>query len=299
MALKITKASEPIQVETLTLAVYAPPGVGKTSMGFTATSPLLLDFDQGMHRSRNRRDGVRVSAWGDVENISADDLAEYQTVVIDTAGKALDSLTQDIIAKNPKLGRGGALTLQGYGELKSRFVAWMKMVRSIGKDVVLIVHMDEQKSGDEMIERLDMVGASKNEVYKSADAMGRIQMLPGRKFGMLNFNPSDTAFGKNPGQLDALPIPDYAHNPDFLGEIIQSIKDALNEMTEAQREEVERLATLRQELAEMDGADAFNAKIGEMANADPKDKGLLVAAAQDKGLEFDKAEKVFREKEAA
>lgn len=299
MALKITRASDPIHVSTLTVVLYAPPGSGKTSAGFTAERPLLLDFDQGAYRAKNRRDAVLVSAWDDVAGMTADDLADYQTVVVDTAGRALDVLTQDIIAKNPKLGRGGALTLQGYGELKARFVAWTKMLRHLGKDVVLLAHMDEQRSGDDVIERLDMQGASKGEVYKVADAMGRIQMVAGRKFGQLNFNPTDTAFGKNPAQLDAIPIPDYAQNPDFLGEVIGSIKSALNEMSEAQREEIERLSTLRGELAQLKGVDAFNAKIKEMASADPKDKAMLVAVAQEKGLVFDKKAKVFAEKEAA
>lgn len=299
MALKITRASDPIQVSTLTMVIYSPPGTGKTSAGFTAERPLLLDFDQGAYRAKNRRDAVLVSAWSDVEGMTGDDLADYQTVVVDTAGRALDVLTQDIIAKNPKLGRGGALTLQGYGELKARFVAWTKMLRQLGKDVVLLAHMDEQRSGDDVIERLDMQGASKGEVYKVADAMGRIHMVAGKKFGVLNFSPTDTAFGKNPAQLDAIPIPDYAQNPDFLGEVIQSIKDALNEMTEAQRQEIERLANLREELSQIEGVEAFNAKVVEMKDADPKDKGMLVSVAAEKGYEFDKKAKVFKERQAA
>jgi hypothetical protein len=117
-------------------------------------------------------------------------------VVIDTAGRALDALTADIIRRNPKAGRGGALTLQGYGTLKAEFVAWVKSVNAIGKDVVLIAHMDEQRNGDEIIERLDVQGGSKGEIYKAADAMGRIAIRDGKR--MLMFSPTDACFGKNP-----------------------------------------------------------------------------------------------------
>lgn len=293
MPLKITRASEPIPVETLTIAIYAQPGCGKTSMAFTADKTLLLDFDEGAYRARNRGDVVQVRSWSEVEDIGAADLEGYNTVAIDTAGRALDWLTQDIIARNPKHGRGGALTLQGYGELKSRFTAWVKMVRSIGKDVILIIHMDEQKSGDETKERLDMAGGSKNEVYKVADAIGRIQVIPGQRFGVLNFNPSDTAFGKNPGQLDPIVIPDFAHHPQFLAEVITTIKQSLNTLTEAQQEECQRTLALREELSQLDGVDAFNSMVEEMADSPPKDKALLVAIGQESGLVFDKQAKRF------
>uniref|UniRef100_UPI001589DC4D ATP-binding protein n=1 Tax=Brucella pseudintermedia TaxID=370111 RepID=UPI001589DC4D len=137
-------------------------------------APLLLDFDNGSYRSANRRDAVIISNWSDVASISAEDLAPFKTVIMDTAGRALDALTADIIRANPKHGRGGSLSLQGYGELKSRFIAFLKLLNSFGKDVVLIAHMDEQRNGDDIIERLDVQGGSKGEIYKAADAMGRL-----------------------------------------------------------------------------------------------------------------------------
>jgi len=230
--LKITKSSQPIEVKTLVTVLYAPPGVGKTSMGFTAEKPLLLDFDKGSYRSKNRRDVVLVDRWSDVTDIKPEDLAEYKTIVVDTAGRALDVLTVDIIRENPKLGRGGALTLQGYGELRARFTAWVNLLRSFGLDVVLLAHADEQRKGDEVIERLDVQGGSKNEIYKSADVMGRIAMV--NRARILNLSPTDTAFGKNPGALPPLEVPDFAVTSDFLAGVIAQTKTALNTLTEEQ-----------------------------------------------------------------
>src|SRR5688572_32798552 len=82
--LKIIKGSEPVSVEQITLCIYSPPGVGKTSLGFTATDALLLDFDSGSYRSKNRGDAVPIKTWGDIATIAADDLAGYKTIVIDT-----------------------------------------------------------------------------------------------------------------------------------------------------------------------------------------------------------------------
>src|SRR6185295_4994181 len=198
MTLRITKATDPIEVKNICLTIYANPGIGKTSLAFTAEKPLLLDFDGGAYRSGNRGDIVSVNSWADAGGVIGDDLAGYKTLIIDTAGRALDALTSDIIHANPKMGRsGGALTLQGYGELKSRFIAFTKLVRSFGLDIVLLAHSDEQRNGDELIERIDVQGGSKNEIYKAADVMGRLSIRQGQR--VLNFSPTDTAFGKNPG----------------------------------------------------------------------------------------------------
>ncbi len=293
MPLKITKAADPIEVKQIAVCIYAPPGVGKTSTGFTAAAPLLLDFDHGAYRSQFRKDTVQIATWADVESITADDLAQYKTVVVDTAGRALDALTQSIIAGNPKMGRGGALTLQGYGDLKAKFVAWLKQLHACGKDVVLLAHMDEQRNGDETIERLDVQGGSKGEIYKVADAMARIQIVSGAR--MLNFNPSDVAYGKNPAQLEVLKVPNFGAEPDFLGKVIAQIKAKLNEAgTEALAEQA-KLNEWRESFAALDTAEAFDQEAAELTKkkAEPKIKGLLLAAAEKKGFTFDKKAKKF------
>jgi hypothetical protein len=178
--LKITKASDPITVERLNMVVYGPPGLGKTSLAFTADKPLLLDFDNGSHRAANRKDVVQVGSWQDVAGITAEDLAPFNTVIVDTAGRALDAITADIIRTDPKGHKNGALTLPGYGVLKTRFTTFLRLLNSFGKDVVLIAHMDEQRNGDDLIERLDVQGGSKGEIYKAADAMGRLSMRSAR-----------------------------------------------------------------------------------------------------------------------
>jgi len=301
MALKITKASEPLTVEQLVVCIYGPPGLGKTTLGFSARKPLVLDFDRGAHRAAGRKDSVQVAAWADVTNITAEDLAPYQTVVVDTAGRALDVLTADIIRRNPKMGRGGALTLQGYGQLKSEFTAWLKHLMTMGKDVVLIAHSSEDKSGDELIERIDMQGGSKGEVYKVADAMGRLTMVHGNKWPVLNFSPSDAAFGKNPAQLPPLQVPDISTEPEFLGNVIEQIKAKLNELTDAQREAQEWMNGWREKVNNADSAEAYTDLIAE-SQAAPEQfqanaKRILMQAAKKAGYVFDKDSGAFVDSE--
>jgi hypothetical protein len=288
MTLKIIKSSEPLRVERLNIVLYSQPGLGKTSLSFTSIKPLLLDFDRGAHRSANRKDSVQVANWSEVTEIAERDLTEYSTVIVDTAGRALDSLSADIIRRNPKLGRGGALTLQGYGALKAEFVAWLKQLNSFGKDVVLVAHMDEQRNGDEIIERLDVQGGSKGEIYKAADAMGRINIVAGKR--MLMFSPTDAAFGKNPGQLDPLEIPhkDSAAFDGFLAGVMQQIKDRLNTLTEEQIAAQALIEEWRGKIGELKTAEQFNAQLASVKEQPKAVQALYAHAAEAAGLVFDK-----------
>lgn len=300
MTLKIIKASDTITVDQIIATVYAPPGVGKTSLGYTADSPLLLDFDGGAYRAANRGDTVQVKSWADVASISAEDLKPYKTLVLDTAGRALDVLATDIIAANPKLGRGGALTLQGFGELKAKFIAYTKLIRSFGLDLVLLVHSDEQKSGDDIIERLDAQGGSKNEIYKVSDLMGRIKIEAGKR--TLNFSPTDTAFGKNPAGLPKLDVPNYSAEPHFLGKVISDTKSALNRQTEAQKKMATELSEWQAKIDKLSKLPDFNRiiiEIREKASTDAKTNisRMLTKAAKEKGFQFDKTKDQFVEVE--
>lgn len=294
--LRITRATDPIAVERLVLCIYSPPGVGKTTLAFTADKPLLLDFDSGVYRAATRHDSVAVNSWADVESISGDDLKQYKTVVLDTAGRALDVLTADIIRSNPKLGRsGGALTLQGYGELKSRFIAFTKLIRSFGLDIILLAHCDEQKNGDDLIERIDVQGGSKNEIYKVADVMGRLYIRNNQRF--LNFNPSDTAYGKNPGQLAELPVPNVADSPAFLAGVITKVKNTLNKLTAEQQDAATALTDWQTKLDAIQSPIEFNhmiTKIAELPEAVKANVGRLwVKVGRAKGWEQDKETKQF------
>lgn len=285
MALRIVKANEPIIIRQLNVCIYAAPGLGKTSLAFTADAPLNLDFDKGVYRACNRKDSAPIDKWADVADLNADDLSPYKTCVVDTAGRALDKLSLDIIEENPKMGRkDGSLSLQGFGVLKSRFASYMKRLNSFGKDVVLICHMDEQRNGDDVLERLDAQGSSKNEIYKTADAMGRILVRQGKRY--LDFTPREGSFGKNPAQLPELEIPHPDKNPHFLAEVIASIKDTLNALT---AEQVEAQRVIEEWITAIDGyksPEEFTKVLAEIAHAPEAIKTYFKQAAKKSGFTY-------------
>jgi hypothetical protein len=294
--LKITRSIDPIQVKTIITTLYAQPGLGRTTMGYTAEDPILLDFDQAAHRAKNRKDTVLIQNWADVDKMDQADFAPYKTAVIDTVGRLLDHMTVSILNGEVKNGnRAGGLSLQGYGVLKTTFVAWLNKLRSFGLDVVLLAHMDEQKDGESKTERLDIQGGSKNEVYKVSDAMGRIYMENRKR--ILNFSPSDVAFGKNPGQLEPMEVPHFDKMSGFLAGIIKATKDAINKQT---AEQMEVQALLADWKLKVDGAkkpEDFDALVPVSKEIDERvrenAKRILVTTARNLGIGFDKDKGVF------
>lgn len=290
MALRIISASEPIKVEQLVVTIYGQPGVGKTSLGFTAEAPLLLDFDHGAYRAMGRKDTVPVSAWSDVTNIDTSDLAGYRTVVVDTAGRALDALAADIMRREPKLGRGGALTQQGWGRLKSEFTAWLTMLRGFGLDVVLIAHGTEKTDGDETIVRLDVAGGSKDEIYKSADMMGRLFIRSGKR--MISFDPTDTAYGKNPASLPVQEVP--ANDFGFLATLISGTKEKLNALSAEQQIEAEKIKNFTDAVAQYATPDDFTHAISVAKEMGKTYAGILAREARNRGYVYDPQSKSYK-----
>lgn len=283
MALRIIKSEEVIKVEQLVTVLYGAPGLGKSTLGFTAESPLMLDFDHGAHRAANRMDSVKVESWTEIDMITPSDLTDYSTIIIDTAGRALDFLSADIIKRNQKMGRSGALTLQGYGQLKSRFTGWLNSLKLLGKDVVLIAHASEERNGDEVVERLDVQGGSKGELYKSADAMGRLTMLNGNR--ILSFSPSDAAFGKNPGCLPSLNIPDITDNKKFLAEQITAIKKKLNAITEEQRLRMDIISEWKSKFDSFSSIKDYNNAISTFGDEQPEISKIVKAEMHRRALD--------------
>lgn len=298
MALRIVKAEEPIKVERINLCLYGVPGIGKSTTAFTTENPLMLDFDRGAYRAANRRDIVQITAWSDVAAITQADLEPYNTIVVDTAGRALDFLGAAIMNNDPKMrNKSGGLSLQGFGALKAQFGAWLKQLNMFGKDVILVAHMDEQKNGDDIIERLDVQGGSKAEIYKSVDAMGRLFVKGGKR--TIDFSPREGSFGKNPAQFPELEIPSVADNPRFLAEVIQKIKDHLNEFSEEQKAALKAAEEWGEAIEGFSTVDEFNKNLEAIKHAPKLAQKKFAEAATKRGFEFDKKTSRYTEKVCA
>jgi hypothetical protein len=164
------------------------------------------------------------------------------------------------------------------------------MLNQSGKDVILIAHGTEKMDGETVNARLDVQGGSKDEIYKSVDAMGRVYIKSGKR--VLCFDPTESAFGKNPGQFGLLEIPNPI-SPDFIARVIEDTKSALNTQTEAMRVEAAKIEEWREALTLLKTADDFNGKLDAIKSQSKPIQKLFADAATAAGLSFNKAAKQY------
>lgn len=292
MALTITKSTDVILTTNLVVTIYGEPGIGKTSLAFSAERPLLLDFDQGAQRSIGRKDAVIIKNWTDIENININDLKGYNTIVIDTVGRLLEVLAESLKLKNPKMRSGtGELTLQGYGALNTVFRSWLNKIKSFGKDVVLIGHSKEEREKEQTFNRIDAMGSSKAEINKCSDLLGYAYANDNHRY--IDFNPTSGHLGKNCAQIEIKKIPDYTENQAFLASLIQLTKTHMNAMSEEQTKEQNNYNTAIDKINECIEDEDFNGLFIPYILNNQALKTHLHNSATAHGLIFDKVTKQY------
>ena len=204
----IKKANE-LNIQTKIKAlIYGQPGMGKTTFAISAPKPLLFDFDNGVHRVNfahlQNVDTVQVGSYQDfLDVLNKEDLTAYETLVIDTGGKALDFMAEYIIKRNPKMGKAnGTLTLQGYGERKAEFSALVKKVSMMNKHIVFVAHRETKTEGDETRYVPQFGGSNYDSLVTELDLVGYME-ANGRE-RTITFDPTSRNDGKNTCNLPSI-----------------------------------------------------------------------------------------------
>lgn len=297
--MRIIRATDSIPVDHPVFCLFGQPGIGKSSIGYSAKDPLLLDFDAGAHRAANRRDTLQISTWADVVELmnTKAALEPYATIIVDTVGRALDLMSADIIEDNPKYAREGNLTQQGWGVLKVRFRTWMTQLRAMGKDVVLIAHHKEDKDGDTTIVRPDITGGSYGEVMKVADFVGFVYMRG--KDRVLDFSPTDRWVGKNPAAWKPLLVPPVEKAQTFLAGLMEQGRAALGTISEASAKVAQQVDDWRANIETFAAPEECTRAIDPIGKLEPivalQIKKLLMDRAKALGFVYDTKQKAFVE----
>lgn len=243
MSINIIPADQPLLVKAIIVYLYADPGLGKTSIGFTGDKAISFDFDKGSHRTGELRRGavVQVNQWADVANLTPNDLLPFNTIVIDTVGAMLESVKTHLMLNNTNRQKDGSLKLKAQGMANNIFKQYVNSLIASGKDVVFIAHASEDQNGDQVIYRPDLGGKNRNELYRIADIMGYLTTVTtgeGKTERVISFKPCPTHHAKNAGALGGdtgeVWVPDLKTNPTFLADLIKQAKDHINTLTPAQ-----------------------------------------------------------------
>lgn len=300
--MKVIRSTEPIQIAHPPVLLFSPPGIGKTSMAYTARKPLNFDFDKGAHRSGNRKDTAHADSWEEVDAmLTSPILNDYSTIILDTVGRCLDLMVLDIIDKNPKRASGGQLDQKGWGMLRDRFHTFLARLRALDKDVVMLAHAREKDDGDALIMRPDIQGGSYGEVMKSADLVGYLYVQG--KDRILDFNPTDKWVGKNPAQWTPFRVPDYSKSPEFLAGLLDKAREALGRISQESAEVATILADWRAAVETFTTVDEMNGALTKIEPLAPiiraQVKAILWEAVKAAGMQFDPKSKSFIEAKKA
>ena len=264
----IKKPNELTVKPTLSALIYGQPGMGKTTLALSSPRPLLLDFDGGIHRvnAAHRVDTVQITKWEEVnEVLSSPDVAEYQTIVIDTAGKMLSFMDVAIMAQYPKMRKtDGTLSLQGYGVRKNMFIDFVKRVTMMGKCVVFVAHEREEKVGEEKQIRPEIGGSSAGDLIKELDLVGYMEMQGKKR--TISFSPEGKFYAKNTCNLQSpMEIPtiidEKGNNTkanDFMTEIIRDYMAYQRRQTELTGEYEALMDVIAEKVGMVSDADTAN-----------------------------------------
>ncbi|WP_048764182.1 ATP-binding protein [Acinetobacter sp. 243_ASPC] len=305
MAIPIITADQSLQVNAIITYLYADPGLGKTSIGFTGDKTISFDFDRGAHRTGELRRGavVPVQNWKDVADLTPQDLAPFNTVVIDTVGAMLESIKTHLLTTANNRQKDGSLKLKAQGLANQIFKQYVNSLTSLGKDVVFIAHASEDQNGDQIIYRPDLGGKNRNELYRIADIMGYLTTVTtgeGKNARVISFRPSPTHHAKNSGALGGetgeVWVPDLKTNPSFLADLIAQAKAHINTLTPAQlatAKAVEDFENWKQSCEEVEYASELNQLTETLANDKEhmyyqNMRQILLARAKALGCTFDK-----------
>lgn len=195
------KPSELQIATTIKALIYGQPGIGKSTLALSSPQPVLLDFDGGVQRVNGafQCPTLPVEKWEEVQEALVE-LKEggvpCQTIVIDTAGKMLDFMSDFIMRNDSKMRmRDGSLSLKGYGARKVMFINFLRDVSMMGKNLVFVAHEKEDKDGETRIVRPEMGGSSLGDLIKELDLVGYMQAIGTER--TVSWSPTEKFYAKN------------------------------------------------------------------------------------------------------
>lgn len=293
--------------------IYGQAGMGKTTLALSAPKPVLFDFDNGVNRLNvNHTESIGIvqfNNWHEVHDLltaQASELAEFDTIVVDTVGKMMDA----IIAQRCN---GGQPRLQDWSYINNEFKWFTSAVTALGKHVIFVAHRDTRTDNDSVVFIPALREKSYNSIVTDLDLLGYVEMKNenGRQVRSITFDPTNRNDGKNTCQLPGvMHIPVIVNtNGAVTGANDFLVKNVIARFASNVEEKLQQQQAYQQAKQEIEDAvagitDALSANqfVENMKNY--KNAGgtvivyaraILAKKASELGLKFNKAEGKYEE----
>lgn len=291
--------------------IYGSPGVGKTTLALSAPSPILIDFDRGVSRVRaqHRKATIVCSTYEEVlRDVRSREMADYETIVIDTGGSFVTFLKDWAFRTQPgcKTKSGDFNSLKGFGFVKSEFNSFTEEIKTaLNKNVIYVFHSQEQSDKDgNPTQRLLCEGSVRNTVWNPCDFGGYVQIINGKRY--ICFTPEQEYFAKGcHGITGRLEIPELtaAAPNDFMSRLFEQAKTNIAAETEifapqkeAYEEAMNSGKAIIDSVKDVDSANAAMTPFGQITHALTSKKELSVmwnARMKECGLFYDRVLKQY------
>lgn len=172
--------------------IYGSPGIGKTTLACSAPAPVLIDFDRGVSRVRaqHRVPTIMSNTFEEVQSdVKSPDMAEFQTVIIDTGGSFVTFL-KDWAFRT----KTAARTKNGeFNSLKARAVMQQVTIEQLSNKL-------ETPPIDTVRESLEL---AKADVWQVTEEQANSPAWrPDSEFRIYHYCPCEYCTGKRPGDAD-------------------------------------------------------------------------------------------------
>lgn len=264
------KPSELEFVTTIKMLIYGQPGTGKSSMALSAPNPVMFDFDGGIQRVNVafQCPTLQVKKWEDaisaIEELKSGE-DDCKTIIIDTAGKMLDFMSDYIMRNDSKMKmRDGSLSLKGYGARKVMFQNFLREVSMMGKHIVFVAHEREDKDGDTRIVRPEIGGSSAGDLMKELDLVGYVQVIGQDR--TVYWTPQEKFYAKNSCNLPAwqkIPVivddkGNVTQKNDTLQRVFAYYEANIRKIEETRRRYNQLLESIEESIAQVSDAESAN-----------------------------------------
>lgn len=289
------------------MLLYGAPGVGKTTLALSAPDPIIIDFDRGMSRvkAQHRKTAIFCDNYEEVlTDIKSPEVSDCQTLIIDTGGSFVTFLQDWAMRTNPTVNRqkNGAISLKGFGAVKSEFSRFTSMVKDVmNKNIIYVFHSQEQQDKDgNAQQRLMCEGAAKNIVWTPCDFGGYVQMIGDQR--VICFSPEQEFFAKGCHGINGkytIPNLGDADSNNFLTRIFDKAKaniEAENEAFAPIREQYDKTMIQVQDIIEnIVDAETANAAVSSIPalehvlTSEKEARAMLKARTDELGLKYTKS----------